>query len=410
MMSESAVARPTGATEVPEPPMALPGGLVSLADWRLPPASVRHTVRDLLSSTWGQFRHRFDPGEHGFRPEPDIETLTSLQLRRFAPDPDRTAQVQALGAEIDRQQAQTRDGVLALVTPPCSGLRETLVTLAEERGWRVIQPPEVWPASQAEAENWWQQQALDEPWLIADLAGLWRRHRRGLWLLKAFFQGLALGRFGAGVVHCSSWCWGFWQRYLPQLPVASCTPAALDEPLLAAWLGSLVGRESGLTVRMSDSGDAVLPLESERNGSRRHRLIRDLAAFARGNPGVALAIWRKLLRARPEAPEADTDKPATGARGCWAIPLEQLSLPAVPSSPDRGATLILHALLLHDGLSLGELPAVTGLGSDAVAILLQTLRNGELVAEGERGWQVTALGYPAVRRQLLNDGYPVDGF
>lgn len=398
----------------------LPGGLIPLTEWSLPAASVQHTLKDALRTAWGRVQESLQPSDDDFRVDEGIASLSPYQLRRFAPDPDWELRSQSLGIALDERVEQARDATLALVAPPHSGLHRPLLALAEKRQWTIIHPPESLLLSEHEAAEWWQRQPMAGPWLITELGHFWLRHRSGLALLKAFFVALADGRFGPGVVGCSSWCWSFWQRYLGSLPVAACTPAPLYEAELACWLTALPGYANArsLAVRTSNSGHWVLPPKQE--GDDRSRkfssLLKDLAALSRGNPGVALALWRKALRAKPdESLEQSTTQdaessPWSGGRECWAVPLDQLPLPTLSPTAPRSATAILHALLLHDRLPEASLALVAGLSAAELAVQLRALCRSELVEQTESGWQVTACGYPAVRRQLQSTGYPVDGF
>jgi hypothetical protein len=105
---------------------------------------------------------------------------------------------------------------------------------------------------------------------------------------------------------------------------------------------------------MATDGLYVLPLESEESDGkpakkRKHSdFLRNLAADSRGIPGIALSIWRRALRERPEAESegaADDSDEQFSARNrkertyCWIVPLDQLSLPAMPvsSAGDRHA-------------------------------------------------------------------------
>ena len=127
-----------------------------------------------------------------------------------------------------------------------------------------------------------------------------------------------------------------------------------------------------------------------------------------------LAIWRRTLRARPEdeaQQQGEGDAHQEG-RQCWVAPLDQLSLPAVPQSSARRSGYLLHALLMHGGLSLGQLELTSGLPGEELRIALSRLERADVVTgdEQEGIFRVQALAYPAVRRYLQSKGYPVDSF
>lgn len=399
--------------------------LVSLASWQVPAASVQRTLRDAFSTFVGHFREPFQGGADTFEVEPDIASLSRYQLRRFAPDPDRQSQAESLGLALGRYWGQgasgAPDSVTCLVTPPYTGVAENLAWLAEQREWRLITPPDDLLLSELDAEAWWDQQQLSEgPWVIPELARFWLRHRSGLALLRVLFGRLAAQPQMPGVIGCTSWCWSFWGRYLPGLALAPQTLPPMTSDRLAGWLSALPGHRqaSPLTVRQTNNGHWVLigNGDADSEGLKRSNLLRDLAAVARGNAGVALALWRKSLRARPDESLEENDDNgemttvAPGERRCWVIPLEHLTLPSVPSGASREMTGILHTLLLHDGLDERELAIALPLPDARLRLLLHNLARNELIECLDTRWGVTALAYPSVRRSLHGAGYPVDGF
>lgn len=398
--------------------------LIALGSWQVPAASVQRTLREALTNFAGHFREPFQDGASAFEVEPDIESLSPYQLRRFAPDPDRQYQAGMLAEALDRRQGEGRkaaEGTTCIVTPPYAGVVESLALIAEQRQWRVISPPENLLLSEADAEAWWDQQALaDGCWVIPELAQFWLRHRSGLALITALFGRLAGLPQVPALIGCSSWCWSFWVRYLPGLGLSPLTLPAMTSGKLETWLATLPGQKpaASLRVRQANNGHWVLAgdADPEVNGFKRSGLLRDLAAMARGNPGVALALWRKSLRARPDeslsedeqSDELDAAQP--GERKCWVIPLDQLTLPQVPVGASRELTGVLHALLLHGCLEESGLALVLSLRETDVRLVLQSLVRHELIECRDECWQVTTLAYPAVRRALLAAGYPVDGF
>ncbi|MDX1457255.1 MAG: hypothetical protein R3276_06675 [Marinobacter sp.] len=395
---------------------ALPGGLIPLAEWRLPAASVQHTLKDGLRSAWGRLRQGVRTDEIGINTGAEITSVSQLQLRRLAPDPDWSVRAKALAVALD--ELNTTQATNFLVAPPFSGLRQPLLCLAEQRQWQVIAPPGNLLMGQEEAVAWWDALPLDRPWVIPDLAKFWLRHYAGLSLVRALFNRVISGQCAPGVVGCSSWCWSFWYRYLDDLSVSAFTPAPMMAEDLSLWLDRLPdgSLKSPLRVRKSNNGYWVLPIKEQQdtNGSRHSTYLKDLSALARGNPGVALAIWQRALRVKPDEPQPEAEANSgeskdAGTRDCWVVPLDQVSLPSL-SSISQPAIQLLHGMLLHDGLDSKRLSLVTGLPDLEVQGALRILQRHDLVERCEDDWQVTPQGYPWIRRQLQSEGYPVDGF
>ncbi|ART81319.1 hypothetical protein CBP31_00620 [Oceanisphaera profunda] len=192
-----------------------------------------------------------------------------------------------------------------------------------------------------------------------------------------------------GLIVCDSWAFAFLSRDWPQnLPSSHClAPATLD---LLRQLG-IKGKD--------------------------HQLER-LAGEARGNLGLAWALWRGKY-------------------------VDQQSLPVLPVTANDATGFILYALLLHRGLSLTQLAEVlSNVALDELKVQLLSLsqrgiiyadvesgaNNGakgdaasdakcnavsESVAEGdsnETPWRITALAYLTVREFLGGRDYLLDDF
>lgn len=285
----------------------------------------------------------------------------------------------------------------------------------------LILPPGNLLMDEDEAREWWDRQDLARPWVIPELADFWLRNLSGLALTRELLRRVAGGATGSGIVGCSSWCWQFWCSYLPDVHVGPLTPVPMDADCLGIWFESLAmagGRQS-VTARMTDNGLQVLPVSDAEHGKKRKcsGFLKDLASSARGNPGVALAIWQRALRARSEeganeSASGQVSAEEAGATRVWVVPFDQLGLPAVPQMPGDSVGQVLHALLLHDGLDTASLGLVTGIDEHDLNFVLARLAHAELIEQGASGlrWHITAAGHPSVRRHLHSWGFPADTF
>ncbi|GAA0842139.1 B3/4 domain-containing protein [Marinobacter szutsaonensis] len=407
---------------------SLPGGLIPVDQWKQPEMSVQRTLKDAIRHLTAQLRAGMSSDEEPFQSLDDLPSLTDKQIQHIAPHPDFTALAGALLdslAEL-RQSETLRREVAVVVAPPFSGVREALVRLpglgavsADAESWHLVAPPDNLLMNREGARRWWDEQDLTGPWVIPELADFWLRHTSGFALISELLQRMVSGQIGPGLVGCSSWCWQFWESYLPNAHLGPLTLAPLDADRLGQWLEYLAASRDGraITARMTDDGLYVLPVENPPDAEKRKHsgFLRDLATASRGIPGVALAIWQRSLRARPEdemEEDPDSQIRGPGGRSCWVVPLDQLSLPSMPQSSDRSIGFILHALLLHDGLDEERIALVTGVGEPELQLALSRLARADVVYEVEASgrWHVTPLGYPTVRRHLQSWGYPVDGF
>jgi hypothetical protein len=448
----------------------LPGGLIPVEKWARAEASVKRSVTGSLTHWVGQLKATISRQEQAFESLDDLPELNDKQLHRMAPGPDRKDHAQAFvdAVLVLREQGHCRRPVVLLVAPPFSGVSRALRYFPEcslgsntesaqaiapaTSAYHLILPPDNLLMSEDAAREWWQQQPLDRPWVISELAAFWRRHGSGLALVQELLRRVAQNSAGEGVIGCSSWCWQFWSSYYPDAQFAPWMPAPMTTERLGAWLQQQAchNHDEVPVVRMATDGLYVLPLEPEETDDeprkkRKHSdLLRNLAADSRGIPGIALSIWRRVLRARPEADaedgEEDGDEPTSNQHPeesphCWVVPLDKLSLPAIPISSERNLGLVLHALLIHDGLNIAGLKLVTSMPEPDLSLALARLSRADIIGCDPPGqdaafdlrrpaqqsaayqemspdafWRVAPLGYPSVRRHLQNWGFPVDSF
>lgn len=417
----------------------LPGGLIPTEQWAQPQTSVRRSLKDAIRHALQQLQAGVSQAEEPFESMDELPELSAAQQRRLAPEPDysRLAEAIACGLKQARSEGSLSRDVVCLVAPPFSGVPQALVRFSEPEKpdsiesdgeqWRIIAPPKTLLFDDREARDWWDKQDLSRPWVIPELADFWLRSLAGLALVRELFRRIANGDTGAGIVGCSSWCWRYWGHYLENAQMSPWTPAALDAERLGAWFTHLASGsgKSSVVARMTGDGLYVLPCpetdEAENGKNTKKRkystFLRDLAATSRGNPGVALAIWQRSLRARPDddtkLDEADDKtRKQSKAADCWVVPLGRLSLPSMPQSKESVTGFILHGLLLHNGLDMESLEAVTGVSAYELSLVLSRLKRAELVTCDpiDAHWQVTPIGYPTVRRHLQSWGFPLDQF
>ena len=140
-------------------------------------------------------------------------------------------------------------------------------------------------------------------------------------------------------------------------------------------------------------------------------LVKQLAAYSRGLPQVAWTLWRECLQVAPEAKKEIERKmnKADDWHTVWVKPWSQLLLPSVPQSAGTTESIILHTLLLHDGVTAGLLELLLPYSHSQVRQVLHQLMEVDLVEiTADKRWRVTLLGYPTVRNFMENEGYLVD--
>jgi hypothetical protein len=207
--------------------------------------------------------------------------------------------------------------------------------------------------------------------------------------------------------------------------------APIDGRRLQFWLPTLARADGGRFVfRDASNGQSIfMPAASDDDLIRRNAQpghmeafgewagagyqVKQLAAYSRGLPEIAWRWWRECLQVMPET---DNEIMQGVSRSdewytVWVKPWSSLSLPSVPHATGIVESTLLHALLLHGGATAGLLEMLLPFEHNEIRYALHQLAEARLakITAGDR-WQVTLLGYPAVRQHMENEGYLVDAF
>jgi hypothetical protein len=208
--------------------------------------------------------------------------------------------------------------------------------------------------------------------------------------------------------------------------------APFGQERLQVWLPEVIkgAPTPGFFFRQSDSGKYILPPALGRETELPDQdqpeptaspsfsnFLKYLAAYSRGIPGIAWAIWRyglyvAMVREENQNGAEEGGEPSAAlqaGKNIWVKPWPQITRPTVPNLPERSQFLmVLHALMLHGGLKECLLPQVLPMAPTEITEYLYLLQNAELVAADQGFWRVTPQGYPAVRQALQSEGYLVD--
>lgn len=391
---------------------------VTLADYTPPPPDVVETTKRRISALWDRLRPDIEEPIPYVKPEDELTGLPDWQLRRAAPPIEWAEAAGALDTALEDwvTDPSPDEPVRLLVTPPCVGRRPILTAWAEQHGWRVLSPPAP-EQILAGGEDWFTAQFDDEgSWVLPDLERLTLRHVSGLDLVCSFLNEAHAGRWGPGLIGCDSWAWAFlnhvWRGWLPP----TLTLQAYDEERLAVCFRSLArtigGRE--LRFRQADDGSDVLPSpDGSTTTDHKSHFLHHLATYSRGNLGVAWAIWRTALSSEPVADRADEAEEADDSlpeQTIWVTPWSQMTHPSLPAEAERDTAFVMHALLLHGGLSTEMVQRLLRLTPNRITEILDGLRVAGVIALHEGRWQVTPTGYPPAREFLARGRYLTDAF
>lgn len=417
---------------------------IPAADHATPGAPAREAVRKEWTLFWERLRTR---APLQLIPKQELHAIPQYLLNWAAPPPSSTQGVMALQAALE-YWLTAEDPSLAVqvvVGAPGSGLERIVRDLARHLQWRCIEPPT--PEEILAGGEEWLDQVLeesDEPLVIPALGKCYLRHHDGLDLMNRLLDWLAITKRRYLVV-CDSWAWTFLTKAVQidaMLPMP-WTLAPFHAARLQFWLPSLARRtyRGAFVFRYVNSGELVFPyperdiLPGANNGTNHNRAIapeggrsqrdkfadwvsvdyflKQLGAHSRGIPGVAWAYWRQCLKISADA-EIDKDvlAEAAGDEGytVWVQSWSQLKLPFVPAWAGTQELFVLHALMLHRGLTADLLAEILPYSDNQVRQILYRLRNADLVNNVQETWRVTLMAYPAVRQFLASEGYLVDAF
>lgn len=399
----------------------------------IPGAPARETVRKGFTQFWERLRNS-SPSQ--FERSRSLRSVPHYLLNWASPPPSSTQAVLSLRHALGQwlQKPRPEQPVQVIVGPPGSGVDQAVRDFGKSLGWRYVAPPtseEILDGGRS-----WLEKLIDgrdDPIVIPQLGKCYLRHHEGLDLMNRLLDWLEMTDRRC-LIACDSWAWAFLVKAM-QIDAMLPGPLALASfhaERLQFWLPLLARRtyKGAFVFRYVSNGRLVFPvvdrdeLEATRHPAADRRdkyadwlntnyFLKQVAAHSRGIPGVAWTYWRRCLQIADDADidetvlaEAQTDEGYT----VWVKPWSQLRLPFVPGWAGTHELFILHALLLHGGLTALSLADVLPYSDNEVRQILYRLRNVGLVNSINHVWQVTLLAYPTVRHFLASEGYLVDDF
>ena len=377
------------------------------------------------AKAWGSFIEVFrrEGTESGspYEDDGELQLLTQERLKQLAPawEPRKTA------AALDRalcewlQTDKPVQSVQFVVGQPHGRHGEMLRHWADERKAKVIDPPSYEAILEGDLDWLEQWPGQDRLWVLPALEFCYLRNVRGVSIIRHLLGDLVSGRLGKGVVGCDSWAWAYLQRLWPLPRGDVLTLQSFDGARLARWFASSAMREETerICFRIAETGATILSSTWEEDEPDSE--IIELAAHCRGNAATAISYWRRRLRVGPTYDEefgnADNSGDAEdrseadrkNEQTVWVSDTVD-----EPSLPDRDETtaLLLHALLLHEGLPESLLTEVLPLPDHRCMSILLRMQQAGVVECRDSRWRVTVLAYANVRAFLSGRDYLTDGF
>jgi hypothetical protein len=341
--------------------MKSPWKFIPLQEYR-GPKNANHATHGFWQRLTGFFRR----DDAATRPKSPSSEAPNQAVRH--PNWDGVVLALADALSSPKKVNQKKHQVRAVVGPPGSRVCEATRGWAQEHAACVVAPP---TSDQIlRSPDWWHdvRDNSTDLLVIPQLERWFLRHHDGLTGLRQLLQWLWSNPRPI-VVGCDSWAWAYLRRAVNVDAVfhQPLAPAAVDGAQLKEWLGGL---------------------QQGAGNSANSAFWDSLASRARGVPGTAWHLYEQSLL---------HDDPVT-------------TLPVMPDARGSVQALILHALLIHNGLSadvvLGLLPFPTSQIMAGVA----WLENHRLVENRHDRWQVAPNAYASVRGFLGKEGFLVDAF
>jgi hypothetical protein len=353
-------------------------------------------------------------------------------LDQVAPVPDWADALPAVTVALQNwlEAEHPENPVQVFVGPSYSGTPQILGHWARTQGWSLVAAPEP-EQIMAGGDEWLMQLDEDDeaPLVLTHLEHCYLRHYDGLTLIRRLLETI-LSHHRRWLIACDSWAWAFFSLAL-KLDAVFPSPwilAPFDQSILQVWLPKAVGISArpAIIFRQSDNARFILPpatkspesgLPDQTSSAGQSNFLKYLAAYSRGIPGIAWAIWRHSLylamEQEAEENEAgqgnDQPKATGGEKTIWVKPWHQLIRPSIPNLPERPQLLlVLHALMLHGGLWGRTVQEILPFAPMGILEYLYLLETSGLVESDQGFWRCTPAGYPAVRQALQSEGYLTD--
>ena len=396
---------------------------IPASEFQVPASPPNEAARGHSRRLWRWLKH-----ELLRRPEKDASSESTQrqlpaedQFESDALEPDWNQAAEALAADLsewfDTGRSDSRTA-LTLIGPPGSGVAKLMCSLAQERKLKVLSAPPSHATLDDFQTDKFELPAMDDSehqiLVIPHLERYFVRHEDGLGLVRNLTERLMTRR--RVLLGCDSWAWAFLQQAIGigDMLGKPRTLAPFNAQRLDAWFRSCPNFELS-KFRRSESDDLVFPdrpgkRASEQEPSEPTAVLKSLAARARGNLGVAIALWHASLReCNPKSDESASAEQAIG-NICWVMSPSDLTLPQVQGGINQLHRFILHTMLVHAGLPLSTLITLLPFAREEVCGCVSELRLAGVIEEQNEILRVTLIAYPEVRQDLIGDGFLPDAF
>jgi hypothetical protein len=409
-----------GGLQVEEP--FLHWQYVPVADYKPPGGMVVDSVKGGMLGLWQRLTASKKGKNTSIANAEKLKSLPDALLNVAVPAPEWGSALSPLHHALTpwHKKKSHDDPAIFIISPPHGGNARILAQYARARGLSIIPTPTPKQILMAD-ELWFETFAANNrsPWVLPALEQCYLRHVSGLSLMRRFFERLFSGALNRGIIGCDSWAWAYLKHAMKLNRTNALAAQSFDQQRLSFWFGELARRATGKSPAFlqSDDGSQVLHPEGEtktpNGGKEVADFLKKLAAYSRGIPGVAWTLWRQSLNTLPDA-NYDSEKEAAphdkGEKTLWVTPWDKMCLTAPPLPLEEIQVLVMHVLLLHNGLHRSLLYHMLPFQAHELNQALILLEGLGILERNQKKWHVSAAAYPAVRRAMGDEGYLTDEF
>lgn len=385
-----------------------------LAEYTVP----TYPARGMMEKKWDSFKSFFrtQDAKKVCKGEDELRKLRGSRLAHLLSEPDCQYLAKELDSFLENNHEAGDDSSVSFLVGPPGGSAETYWSKTVQEWSKIHEAVIISPPACQEilaGETRWLDEILDtqSPWVIPSLENCYLRHVYGLDGIRRFFTLLEKQALPSGLVACDSWAWSFFGKIGQVTQLNSFTLQEFDAKRLVSLLPVLTRHsKASVCYKNAITGNTIFSSEQEDVGKVLPELV-DLAAYSRGNLEIALQVWRSRLRREPEAEsEKANAKESTESNEEITIWVSSdLSTPLIPKD-SKGCALILHSLLMHNGVSEDILLELLPLTESQCRGALTILEEGGIIHRDGDCWLVSSLAYNRVREYLKSYGYIVDMF
>ncbi|CCE23372.1 hypothetical protein [Methylotuvimicrobium alcaliphilum] len=366
---------------------------------------------DVARQKWRLFKRLFTNTDHSseqIKSEEALQTFSRARLDELVPAINWHAAVDALDCALgDWIQNQPNESpVKFIVDPPFMGNGEILARWTGRHNARLIAKPkleQILDNDQSWLNHWPDSQTC---WVLPNLDKCFLRHAEGLALIRRFLALALNGDLGTGLIGCDSWSWAYLRRVCFIPSSNALTLRAFDGERLSILFSQLAdsAHNKQPIFLNAKTGKAVLSdSQEENNGASKD--LEQLAMRCRGNAEIARQFWRESLR---DEPNKESLEKSTSELTIWVGDFTEGAI--IPDANDENIALILHALLIHNGLPVSALTEVLPFSDYHIMDLLLRLTSLGVVGLHHEDWQITPMGYLASRQYLNAQNFLLDDF